>query len=526
MQYVVHISSSLAHPAVFERIRMPEAFQAYKHCPLIAPLRVPIRKGAYPSATRKKPALNPATILAASLLLPCLVGACTSPPPLLSESEIPTLRTMDVEYDESRLNVSSVRTLSTEQERIVLAVARATTARYIEARSNGVRPPDGVFRGSLSLHEGWREEFFSLPKEVYEITYPLPAGVLYSEPSPTSVSRNMEYRGMVRGVSDNFTAFLTKVVDVPSDGLYTFGVDSNDGTIGTLQSLTDSMHDLRVVWYDWYRQSMAGRLSEVDVALTAGTYLLTVHYFEVEGQAAYHVASPNQRSTPPDSRALSEGDIPTSHTIDVEYDESRLHVSSDRTLSIDQERIVLAVGRATTARYIEARSSDGVRPPGGLFQGSLSLHEGWREEFFPIAKEVYEVTYPLSAGVLYFQPSPTGVSRNIGARRMVHGVFSMFTGFLTKVIEVPRDETYTFGVDSDDGTIGTLQHLTDGMHDLRVLWYDWHPQSMAGRLSEVDVALTAGTYLLTVHYFEVEGQAGYRVDVRQSTADSLQGRGH
>jgi Ni,Fe-hydrogenase III component G len=465
-------------------------------------------------------------VLAAALLLTCLASGCNPPPSSLSESDIPTWRALDVEYDESRLNVSNLRGVPAEQERIVLAVSRASTARYIEARSSdGLPPPGGLFQGSLNLHEGWREEFFPIEKEAYEGTYPLPAGTLYFDPSPTSLSRDIGYQGMVRGVTDRFTGFLTKVIEVPRGETYTFGVDSNDGTIGILQSLTDGMHYLQVLWYDWYPQSMAGRLSEVDVALTAGTYLLTVHYFEVGGRAGYHVASPSQRTAPPPPFTLSEGDIPTSQSIDVDYDEGRLRVSSDRPLSFEQQRIVRAVGRATTARYIEARSSDGVHPPGGLFQGSLSLHEGWREEFFPIAKEAYEVTYPLPAGVLYFEPRPTGISRSIGSRGMVQGVFSMFTGFLTKVIEVPSDETYTFGVDSDDGTIGTLQKLTDDMHDLRVLWYEWHPQSMSGRLSEVDVALTAGTYLLTVHYFEVEGQAGYRVDLRRSTGYGVQAGG-
>jgi hypothetical protein len=156
----------------------------------------------------------------------------------------------------------------------------------------------------------------------------------------------------------------------------------------------------------------------------------------------------------------------------------------------------------------------------------LSLHAGWREEFFPLTKEVYEVTFPLPVGVLYFEPSPISVSRDMGSRGMVPGVSERFTGFLSKVIDVPSDGLYTFGVDSDDGTIGTLQYLTNGMHDVHVLWYDWSHRSMAGRLSEVDVPLTAGTYLLTVHYFEGLDQAGYRVDVRQSTADSLQARGH
>ncbi len=286
------------------------------------------------------------------------------------------------------------------------------------------------------------------------------------------------------------------------------------------------MHDLRLLWYDWYISGMSGRLSEIDVDLTAGTYLLTVHYFENDGLSGYHVASLRRAPTPPAPPPRSEDGVPTLRIMEVEYDESRLHVTGGRTLWPEQERIVLAVTRATTARYIEARSSEGVRSPRGLFRGALNLHAGWREEFFPLTKEVYEMTFPLPVGVLYFEPSPISVSRDMGSRGMVPGVSERFTGFLSKVIDVPSDGLYTFGVDSDDGTIGTLQYLTNGMHDVHVLWYDWSHRSMAGRLSEVDVPLTAGTYLLTVHYFEGLDQAGYRVDVRQSTADSLQARGH
>lgn len=470
-------------------------------------------------SARRLPAMNPVTRLIASLPILCSVNACAPPQPTLTEDEIPTLRTVDGEYDESRLNVSSVRTLSYEQERIVLGLARATTARYIEARSaEGVRPDSGPFRGPLKLHDGWRGEFFPFEKEVYEVTHPLPAGVLSFEPSPTAAYRNLRHGGVVPGVTNWFTGFLTKVIEVPSDETYTFGVDSDDGTIGTLQHVTDGMHDVRLLWYGWNKQSMAGRLSEIDVPLEAGTYLLTTHYFERQGRAGYQVAVVPRPVGSPTPAIVSEGDIPRLRTMQVEYDERRLQVPDRRELTSDQEGTILAVTRATTARYIEARSTDGDFTPGDVFRGRLSLHDGWREEFFSLEKELYEVTYPLPPGSLYSQSSPTGVSRDLSGRGLVPGVAERFSGFLTKVIEVPSDGAYSFGFDSDDGTIGTLQYLTEDMHELTVLWYDWSGGLMAGRLSEVEnVPLTAGVYLLTVHYFEDVGQAGYQVEFRRSS---------
>jgi hypothetical protein len=80
------------------------------------------------------------------------------------------------------------------------------------------------------------------------------------------------------------------------------------------------------------------------------------------------------------------------------------------------------------------------------------------------------------------------------------------------VIDVPDDGSYTFGVDSDDGTIGTLQDLSRGLEEVQVLWYGWNVRAMAGRLDGVeDLPLAAGTYLLTVHYFQAEGEAGYHL---------------
>ena len=470
-------------------------------------------------SARRLPAMNPVTRLIASLPILCSVNACAPPQPTLTEDEIPTLRTVDGEYDESRLNVSSVRTLSYEQERIVLGLARATTARYIEARSaEGVRPDSGPFRGPLKLHDGWRGEFFPFEKEVYEVTHPLPAGVLSFEPSPTAAYRNLRHGGVVPGVTNWFTGFLTKVIEVPSDETYTFGVDSDDGTIGTLQHVTDGMHDVRLLWYGWNKQSMAGRLSEIDVPLEAGTYLLTTHYFERQGRAGYQVAVVPRPVGSPTPAIVSEGDIPRLRTMEVEYDERRLQVPDRRELTSDQEGTILAVTRATTARYIEARSTDGDFTPGDVFRGRLSLHDGWREEFFSLEKERYEVTYPLPPGSLYSQSSPTGVSRYLRGRGLVPGIAERFSGFLTKLIDVPSDGAYSFGFDSDDGTIGTLQYLTEDMHELTVLWYDWSHRSMTGRLSEVEnVPLKAGTYLLTVHYFEGVDQAGYQVEFRRSS---------
>jgi hypothetical protein len=61
------------------------------------------------------------------------------------------------------------------------------------------------------------------------------------------------------------------------------------------------------------------------------------------------------------------------------------------------------------------------------------------------------------------------------------------------------------------------------MENVRVLWYDWRLRGMDQRLTLVpDERLEAGTYLLTVHYFEGWSTAGYHLAYyRQAAADSI-----
>jgi len=234
--------------------------------------------------------------LAAALLIPCFISACGVPLPI-QEGEIPVSHTIDFEYDESRLRVSSLDSLTVEQERIVLELSQATTARYIEARSPQREiVVDGRFRGQLSLHRGWRQEFFPLvTRDYHEIRKSLPPGSLYWDLTPNVVGRDFGIGWAVRGIRDWFSGFLTTVVEVENDGLYTFQVDSDDGTIGVLQNLLDDSEEFRVLWYDWSPQPMGEELLEVkDVPLRAGTYLLTVHYFEATGQAAYRLGFSRQ----------------------------------------------------------------------------------------------------------------------------------------------------------------------------------------------------------------------------------------
>lgn len=219
-----------------------------------------------------------------------LVGACSNRSPRLTESEIPGYRTIDIDYDEARLRVSADLPLTDDEKNIVLSVSRAAMARYIEARSPQAEAPvDGRFHGQLSLHRGWRQEFFPLARELYEGTARLPAGVLYADPSPSGVARDVEYGWLVRGRADRFTGVFTNVVEVQSDGVYTFGMNTDDGSIGTLQNLTDDVEELRVLWYEWQLRAMTVEPTEISVPLTAGTYLLTVHYFEQGGVARYQL---------------------------------------------------------------------------------------------------------------------------------------------------------------------------------------------------------------------------------------------
>jgi hypothetical protein len=202
------------------------------------------------------------------------------------------MKVIDVVFDETQLTISSELELGPEQLSIVRAVSRAGTTRFIEARAT--QPPqsaDGVLSAKLALHEGWRQEFFGLPKTAYEQVFPLPVGdALYLDLGLDGVNRWMGKRWVIRRRTDQFTGLITHVIDVPTDGWYSFSVESDDGSIGTLQDLERGTQNVRVLWYEWQQQAMDGRLLEVtDQFLARGTYLLTVHYFEKDGRAGYVV---------------------------------------------------------------------------------------------------------------------------------------------------------------------------------------------------------------------------------------------
>ena len=209
---------------------------------------------------------------------------------------------------------------------------------------------------------------------------------------------------------------------------------------------------------------------------------------------------------------LTEGDIPGYRTLDVDYDETRLQVFATAPHTEDEYRLVATVGRKAMARYVEARSTDGTGLSDGRFRGQLSLPRGWRQEFFPLAPEQYEATDRLPEGALYFDPSPSGVSRDVGPGWLVRGRSDWFSGFITTVIEVPAEGGYVLGLNSDEGIIVTLQNLAHP-EALHLLWYEWRWREMRAEPSEVRTLLEAGTYLLTVHYYEGTGEARYSISM-------------
>jgi len=220
---------------------------------------------------------------------------------------------------------------------------------------------------------------------------------------------------------------------------------------------------------------------------------------------------------------LSESDIPASRTIIFHYDQSRHQVLSEQPLTADQQRVVQTVSRAGTVRFIEARSAQTMKSADGSLSGDLVLHQGWRQEFFPLRKETYENADHLPAGqALYYDPDIRRLYRTAERGWFVRGRSDDFTGLITRILEVPVSGSYSFAVNSDDGTIGTLQNLTQALQDVRLLWFDWRPQGGDGFLEVEDQFLEAGTYLLTVHYFEEGGYASYHIEYsRQVVVDSL-----
>lgn len=222
---------------------------------------------------------------------------------------------------------------------------------------------------------------------------------------------------------------------------------------------------------------------------------------------------------------LVEADVPVSRTVPFRFDEDRLELTGVTLPGKQEADIVRAVSRAGTQRFIAARAArSGLSPDGGI-EGELGLHTGWRQEFWALPRTEYQKGYPLSAGdVLLWDVTPRGVARGVGAGYIIPGVENLFTGLITGVVEVPSAGLYTFTADSDDGTIGTLQDLSRGLHEVRVLWYEWRHQREGEDIVRVDVHLEPGTYLLSVHYYEEWHHARYSIEVaRDARGDGTGG---
>jgi hypothetical protein len=220
---------------------------------------------------------------------------------------------------------------------------------------------------------------------------------------------------------------------------------------------------------------------------------------------------------------LVEADIPVSRTVTFSFDESRIEISGETPPGPDEASIVRAISRASTQRFIDARATQTEPSPEGGVEGTLGLHEGWRQEFFDLQRTNYEIGIRLPAGdVLLWDITPGGVTRQVEAGGIIPGVVNNYTGIITRVIEVPTASSYSFRVDSDDGTIGTLQNLSGGLDDVRLLWYDWRNQPLIESVLQTEgFYVEPGTYLLTIHYYEEWHHAGYLIEMFVEAADGV-----
>lgn len=222
---------------------------------------------------------------------------------------------------------------------------------------------------------------------------------------------------------------------------------------------------------------------------------------------------------------LVEADIPVSRTVAFRFDEGRVELTGEAPPGTHEAAMVRAMGRAATQKLIDARATH-VQPSGdGGIEGELGLHAGWRQEFWALPRDQYQKGYTLSPGdMLLWDIAPSGVARQVGAGSIIPGINDLFTGIITRVLEVPTGEVYVFRIDSDDGTIGTLQDVEGDLHEIRLLWYDWRNQALGEDVVEIEVHLEPGTYLLTVHYYEEWHHAGYAIEVsRRARGDSIAG---
>lgn len=269
----------------------------------------------------------------------------------------------------------------------------------------------------------------------------------------------------------------------------------------------------------------AGRSSpELRMRRTSGAWRWVTHAVPALLSGLAAVVAPGCREVPP---VLVEADIPVSRTVAFRFDEGRVGLTGEALPGQQEADMVRAVSRAATERFIAARATR-VQPSGdGGIEGELGLHTGWRQEFWALPRDQYQRGYTLSPGdMLLWDPTPSGVVRQVGAGSIIPGIDDLFTGVITRVLEVPAAGLYRFTIDSDDGTIGTLQDLSRGLEEVRVLWYDWRNQALGEDMVQTQVHLEPGTYLLTVHYYEEWHHAGYSIEVsRAAPSDSIGGIG-
>ncbi|MBP9706881.1 MAG: hypothetical protein KBD78_04505 [Oligoflexales bacterium] len=199
------------------------------------------------------------------------------------------------------------------------------------------------------------------------------------------------------------------------------------------------------------------------------------------------------------------------------YAPKQLRLVDATQLSFEDAEKVKHLSKLATKRMVYDLNDDRgsmLIGPDGAVSGNFPVYGGWRQEFFRLSKAEYEVARIITPGIVNFDFSESSTAQDFGsqgpwgAHRPDH-----FTGLITKAFYISRPTDYTFSIDSDDGTIATLQAL-HALNEVRVLWHQWYLQPMDGQFSSSrKLRLQRGWYFLTMHYYENDGLAGFDLRV-------------
>ena len=283
------------------------------------------------------------------------------------------------------------------------------------------------------------------------------------------------WEGLGEVFGENFAARYTARLQVPQSGIYTFVLESDDGSILYLdgEAVIDNsdLHQMNCV---------SNRIE-----LTAGYHDLKVDYFEKDGQAGVRLSWSG-----PGVDGVISGDS-------LQQDASSDPEGYAELYGIPVESIIGDADPEITDPEITG--------PTGTVSHGIAVLPGVKAEYFAFFPEPVLEMPDLDTRV----PDVVKIVDAINQYPAVYGAWEglgdvfgeNFAARYTSRLQVPQSGMYTFVLESDDGSILYL----DG--EAVIDNSDLHQMNCVSNRIE----LTAGYHDLKVDYFEKDGQAGVRL---------------